>query len=112
MLDRYRQLGWKATNTDLSLFIKRREWEYGLAVFKCPHECGSIPVGANAIRAAMGTTTGPYPRGESVESSLGGYGLYYRSPMADLGLVARAGTSLGGTPLPIDVLYTHERARR
>jgi hypothetical protein len=112
MLDRYRQLGWKATNADLSIFIKRREWEYGLAVFKCPHECGSIPVGANAIRAAMGLTAGPYPRGESVESSLGGYGLYYRSPMADLGIVARSGTALGGTPLPIDVLYSHDRARR
>jgi hypothetical protein len=112
MLDQYRQLGGKATNADLSIFIKRREWDYGLAVFKCPHECGSIPVGANAIRAAMGTTPGPYPRGESVESSLGGYGLFYRSPMAALGIVARAGTPLGGTPLPIDVLYTHDRARR
>jgi hypothetical protein len=60
----------------------------------------------------MAGNDGPYARGESVLSALGGYGLYYRSPMADLGLVARAGTLLGDTPLPIDVLYEHPRAQQ
>ena len=32
--------------------------------------------------------------------------------MAELGLVARAGTLLGGQPIPIDVLYETDRARR
>ena len=30
----------------LSVFIKRREWELGLAVQRCPRGCGSTPVGA------------------------------------------------------------------
>lgn len=112
LLARYRELQMPATIAELSAFIKRREWEFGLAVFLCPHECGSVPVGAIALRSAMAGSDGPYPRGESVESSLGGYGLYYRSPLADLGIVARAGTPLGDAPLPIDVLYDHERAQR
>ena len=112
LLARYRELQMPATIAELSAFIKRREWEFGLAVFLCPHECGSVPVGAIALRSAMAGSDGPYPRGESVESSLGGYGLYYRSPLADLGIVARSGTPLGDAPLPIDVLYEHERARR
>jgi hypothetical protein len=111
LLSRYRSLGLRATNEDLSRFVKRREWDYGLAVLLCPHDCGSIPVGAIALREEMARSDGPYARGESVISSLGGYGLYYRSPMADLGLVARAGTLLGDSPLPIDVLYDHPRAQ-
>jgi hypothetical protein len=35
---------------------------------------------------------------------LGGYGLYYSSPMRTLGLVARAGSLLGDEPTPVDVL--------
>jgi hypothetical protein len=54
----------------------------------------------------------PYPRGQSVESAFGGYGLYYRSPLAELGIVARAGTLLGDTPITVDVLYDTDRARR
>jgi len=49
-------------------------------------------------------TSPPYERGESVESPLGGYGLYYRSPLAEFGIVARAGTLLGDLPITVDVL--------
>jgi hypothetical protein len=111
LLDRYRSLGMPAEGTSLSTFIKRREWEYGLAVLKCPHNCKTIPVGANALRAMMAQQAPPYPRGESVESPFGGYGLYYRSPMAELGIVARTGTMLGDKPIPVDVLYDTDRAR-
>lgn len=111
LLDRYRSLGMPAEGTSLSTFIKRREWEYGLAVLKCPHNCKTIPVGANALRAMMAKHEPPYPRGESVESPFGGYGLYYRSPMAELGIVARTGTMLGDAPIPVDVLYDTDRAR-
>jgi len=62
-------------------------------------------VGARRLRAAAGELA-VLPRGESVESALGGYGLYYRSPMVSLGLVARAGVLLGDRPTPIDVLRT------
>ena len=114
LLDRYLDLYGKGTvnKESQSAFIKAREWELGLAVLHCPYECGSVPVGAQALRSVLRHQRPPYPRGESVESPYGGYGLYYRSPMADLGIVARAGTLLGDSPIPVDVLYPHERARR
>ena len=112
LLDRYRELRFPAEAQSLSTFIKAREWEYGLAVLNCPHDCGSVPVGAQSLRGIVGHQDPPYPRGQSVESTFGGYGLYYRSPLADLGIVARAGTLLGDTPIPVDVLYDTYRARR
>lgn len=111
LLDEYRRLRMPADGASLSTFIKMREWEYGLAVWHCPHECGSVPVGAQSLRAVVNHEDPPYRRGESVESAFGGYGLYYRSPLAELGIVARAGTLLGETPIAVDVLYDTERAR-
>jgi len=43
---------------------------------------------------------------------MGGYGLYYRSPLISLGIVARAGTLLSDQPIPIDVLRRTDRARK
>jgi hypothetical protein len=51
-----------------------------------------------------------FERRESVESYLGGYGLYYRTPLADLGIVAPAGSLLGDRPTQVDVLVPNERA--
>ncbi|WP_182113844.1 MULTISPECIES: hypothetical protein [unclassified Actinotalea] len=110
LLHTYRERKFKAESSALSSFIKAREWDYGLAVLRCPHDCGSSPVGALSLRGVV-AQAGPYPRGESVKSALGGYGLYYRSPMAELRLVARAGTPLGEGPIPIDVLHDTDRAR-
>jgi hypothetical protein len=45
-----------------------------------------------------------------VKSFLGAYGLYYRSPLAALGIVAKTGTTLGEKPIPVDMLYETERA--
>lgn len=106
---RYRRLAPDARS--LSEFIKRREWELGLAVLRCPRDCGSSPVGARKL-AARAKGAGPFPRGESVESPFGGYGLYYRTPLADVGIVAKAGTMLGDQPIPVDVLYDTDRARK
>lgn len=111
LLHTYRERKFTAENNALSTFIKAREWDYGLAVLSCPHGCGSSPVGAQSLRGVV-SQPGPFPRGESVKSPFGGYGLYYRSPMAEIGLIARAGTLLGDAPIPIDVLYDSERARR
>ena len=47
---------------------------------------------------------GTVDRGESVEGMLGGYGLYYRTPLSEPGIVARSGTLLGDEPTPVDVL--------
>jgi hypothetical protein len=59
----------------LSVFIKRCEWEFGLAVQRCPRGCGFSPVGARRL-GGVSPGPGPFPRGESVESAFGGYGLY------------------------------------
>jgi hypothetical protein len=72
-------------------FIRSREWDFGLAVQRCGN-CDSSPVGAQRL-TPVSRGAGPFPRGESVESTLGGYGLYDRSPMAELGIVARFGTA-------------------
>jgi hypothetical protein len=112
LLSEYRARRLPADSKSLSAFIKRREWEFGLAVLRCPRKCESSPVGARRLGRLEALGSGPFPRGESVESSLGGYGLYYRTPLAELGIVARAGTLLGGEPIPIDVLRDTERAQR
>lgn len=111
LLDEYRQRRLPPDGGSLSAFVKRREWDFGLAVQRCPAKCHSSPVGARRLGNLAGRPS-PFPRGESVESAFGGYGLYYRSPMAMLGIVARAGTRLGDQPIPIDVLYPTDRAIR
>ncbi|TWJ30918.1 hypothetical protein JD81_04467 [Micromonospora sagamiensis] len=111
LLDEYQRRRMPADPGSLSLFVRRREWELGLAVQRCPAACGSSPVGARKLGAFAGQS-GPFPRGESVESNLGGYGLYYRTPMAEVGVVARAGTMLGDQPISIDVLRNTDRAKR
>ena len=110
LLDEYRRRRMAPDNRSLSAFIKHREWEFGLAVLSCPHDCGSVPVGADRLRPLIRLTSPPYERGESVESPLGGYGLYYRSPLAEFGIVARAGTLLGDLPITVDVLTKSYRA--
>ncbi|TCK21940.1 hypothetical protein EV378_5937 [Pseudonocardia endophytica] len=112
LLDEYARRKLPATTANLSTFVKRCEWDLGLAVQRCPRRCGSSPVGLTRLRQAT-MDDGEIGRGESVQSPLGGYGLYYRSPMATLGLVARAGTELGDRPTTVDVLRTDSaRARR
>src|ERR1039457_3144185 len=112
LLDEYRRRSAPADNRSLSTFIKQREWDYGLAVLSCPHECGSVPVGADRLRPLMRGSNPPYERGESVESLLGGYGLYYRPPLAEFGIVLRSGTPLGDRPITVDVLAASDRAVR
>lgn len=109
LLLEYRERRLPTDNNALSVFIKRCEWDLGLAVLRCPNHCGSSPVGINAI-GNLAAGPGPFPRGESVKSFMGAYGLYYRSPLASLGIVAKTGTLLGEQPIPIDVLYETERA--
>lgn len=105
LLSEYQRLRLPLTNNDLSSFIKLREFEYAVAVQLCSHGCGGRPVGmvgkTRAGPAAQGTEV---VRQESVESTLGGYGLYYRSPMVDMGLVVPRGSALGEHITPIDVL--------
>lgn len=89
-----------------------REYEFALAVKLCPRQCGSSPTGANRASPAVAAHPVEFARGESVESHLGGYGLYYRSPLRTLGLVAAAGTLLGESPTPVDVLIPTSTAAK
>lgn len=99
------------TNNALSTFVKAREYEYGLAVQLCPRGCGSrwsAVIGKERVEPAVKGGADPQPRGESVQSFLGGYGLYYRSPLIDLQVVAPLGTQLAATRTPVDVLRQDE----
>jgi hypothetical protein len=111
LLAEYRDRRLPADSKSLSAFIKRCEWDFGLAVLRCPRDCESSPVGARRL-AGVSWGAGPFARGESVESAFGGYGLYYRTPLSEFGIVAKAGTMLGDQPIPIDVLYNTARACR
>lgn len=51
LLDEYRRRRMQATTAALSRFVKRREWDFALAVLHCPH-CESSPVGAQRLRAS------------------------------------------------------------
>lgn len=103
LLDEYRERALPASMAELGRFVRASEWDLGLAVERCSRGCRYSPVGARRLRA-LPDDLATLPRGESVQEALGGYGLYYRSPMITVGLVARAGTLLGDAPTPIDVL--------
>jgi len=113
LLDEYknRQLG--ASNNSLSTFMKKREYELALAVELCPAGHSAEAVASNGrIRAGRAVNRGDaqFARNESVDSYLGGYGLYYKSSMIDLGLVAPRGTPIGESDAatPVDVLWPGE----
>ena len=113
LIDDYRRRQLGASNNSLSTFIKRREYELALAVELCPVGHSGEAVASNGRqRAGPAVSRGDavFTRNESVDSYLGGYGLYYKSPMIDLGLVAPRGTSIGesGAATPVDVLWPNE----
>lgn len=111
LLSEYQAHKLPPTNNALSAFIKAREYEYGLAVQLCARGYGSrwsAVVGKSRIDPIVKSGTDPLPRGESVQSYLGGYGLYYRSPLIDLQVVAPIGTQLAATLTPVDVLRQDE----
>lgn len=110
LLHRYQAEKRPLNRQALSRFIKAREWDLGLAVQRCPNGCGSSPVGAMRLRGAV-EDDGHLPRGESVESANGGYGLYYRSSMLAFDLAVPSGTTLGDGVTPIDVISPREHAQ-
>ena len=88
----------------LGSYILAREYDFGLAVRLCPNGCNASPVGMQRVGPAVARQPAEYARGESVQSPLGGYGLYYRTPMRVLELVRPQGTALGDTASPLDML--------
>src|SRR5438552_6927179 len=110
LLNEYQRRRLPLNNNDLSSFIKSREFEYAVAVQLCSRGCGERPVGmVGKTRAAPAVEehADAIPRRESVESHLGGYGLNYRTPMIDMGMVVPRGRELGETITPVDVLDPH-----
>jgi hypothetical protein len=109
LVDEYARLRRSPNQAALGEFIRLREFEYAAAVLRCDR-CRSSPVGVSAVEPMLEAATSRLDRNFSVESPLGGYGLYYRSPLVDLGLIAPQGSLMAGQPTPIDVL-ANERAR-
>ena len=109
-LDEYARRRLPADRGSLSDFVRRLEYDLALATQICPKGCGELSgvgsVGRNSVSRER-DEDGPFKPAFSVKSPLGGYGLYYRSPLLSMGLVAREGTPMGGesgTPTPIDVI--------
>ncbi len=111
LLYAYRERRLATDNASLGDFIRRREYELCLAAQLCPRDCGALKAIGND-RAGPDARAQPasFKRRLSVESPMGGYGLYYRSPLIDLGLVVPAGAMLGDSATPIDLLAVDGRA--
>jgi hypothetical protein len=102
-----------ATEAELDQFIRRREFELCLAMKLCPHCEVTSAIGSRNAGPRVTAGEDPFARGGvSIQTSMGGFGLYYRSPLEALGAVAPAGTPLGpeGTPTPIELLAQDELA--
>ena len=101
-----------ATGEELDRFIRRREYELCLAMKLCPHCEVARAIGSLSAGPRVHAGEDPFARGVSIESAKGGFGLYYRSPLVDLGAVAAVGTPLGAEakPTPIEVLRKDDRA--
>ena len=111
LLSEYQRRRLAADNASLGEFIRLREYELCLAMQLCPRQCGAAKaIGSDRARPDARAEPDEFPRRLSVESSMGGYGLYYRSPLVDLDVVIPAGATLGETATRIDVLADSERA--
>ena len=105
LLDEFERQRLEPTAANQSVYIRRCEYDFGAAVLLC-ERCGAeaAPVGTKTLGPIVRQTENEVPRGFSVDSDLGGYGLYYRTPLRELGLVAQRGTLMDKKPIPIDLL--------
>jgi hypothetical protein len=97
----------------LDRFIRRREYELCLAFKLCPYCHGESAIGAQRAGPHITAHEDPLQRGLSIDTPKGGFGLYYRSPLVDLGAVVPVGVPLGeeAKPTPIETLrFEDERA--
>src|SRR4051794_29185668 len=84
-----------ATGEELDQFIRRREFELCLAMKLCPHCEVAKAIGSLGAGPRVSAGDDPFVRGLSIDTAKGGFGLYYRSPLIELGAVAPVGTPLG-----------------
>lgn len=112
LIRRFEESASGATNQDLDEFIRHREFELGVAANLCPRCGGDSAIGNRTVRPLVAQSPARYARERSVKSALGGYGLYYRSPMEELGLVVPAGMGyVNDEPTPVDLLAPTPRAQ-
>ena len=106
MLSQFAERRRPATGEELDMFIRRREFELCLAMKLCKHCEVASAIGSLNAGPRVNAGDDPFQRGVSIQSAKGGFGLYYRSPLADLGAVAAVGTPLGpeSKPTPVEVL--------
>ncbi len=113
LLRRYEQNAGIASNQGLDDFMRHREFELGVAANLCPRCGGDGAIGNRTVGPLVAQQLAFYPRKLSVQSTLGGYGLYYRSPMEELGIVVPAGRGyINDEPTPVDLIAPHARAQR
>lgn len=112
MLWQYRERKRPAATAELDRFIRRREYELCLAMKLCPHCEVASAIGSKTAGPRVNAGVDLFDRGVSVQTPMGGFGLYYRSPLEALGAVAPAGTPLGPDeiPTPIEVLAKNDLA--
>jgi hypothetical protein len=111
LVRRYGETASSADNQGLDRFIRHREFELGVAINMCPRCDADGAIGNRVVRPLVATNPAKYDRQLSIRTELGGYGLYYRSPMEELEVVAPAGHAIvGDRPNPVDVLRKTERA--
>lgn len=114
LLRRYEQSAGQADNTALDLFIRGREFELSVAANLCANpRCNATGASGNLVaRPLVATRPKVFERQPSIRTPLGGYGLYYRSPIEELGLVIPAGwATVEDQPTPIDLLAPTARAQ-
>jgi hypothetical protein len=104
LLSEYQRRRLAADNASLGEFIRLREYELCLAMQLCPRCDAARAIGSDRARPDARAEPNDFQRRLSVENAMGGYGLYYRSPLIELGVVIPAGAALGETATRIDVL--------
>jgi hypothetical protein len=113
LLRRYERNAGRASNQGLDDFMRHREFELGVAANLCRRCGGDGAIGNRVIRPLVAENPRTFPRRLSIETTLGGYGLNYRSPMEELGIVVPAGRGyINDEPTPIDLLAPPDRAQR
>lgn len=111
LLSLYEERQLAADNASLGAFIRYREYELCLAMQLCPRRCGAgKAIGSERARPDARAEPSEFPRRHSVDSAMGGYGLYYRSPLVDLDVVVPAGSPLGETTTAVDLLARSDHA--
>jgi hypothetical protein len=114
LLRRYEQSAGQADNTALDVFVRSREFELSVAANLCLNpDCNASGAAGNLVaRPLVASAPSSYERRLSIKTPLGGYGLNYRNPMAELGLVIPAGwATVEDQPTPIDLLAPVPRAQ-